>query len=150
MSPVITEPSICIPRTINNVKWFDVKATIEKLLGQGSVERIDIVRRKDDDSPMCRIFIHMRYWNVHDPKIKAWRDKLLEPDGEVRVVYNHPWFWKCKASRIDKPEKKRIAAAPYIMANDVTKTTTNTLEEHIERSKLTPRNSDVETQASSD
>ena len=31
MSDPITEPSICIPRTLNNV-WRDVKETFEKIL----------------------------------------------------------------------------------------------------------------------
>tara|TARA_Y100000591_G_C21299101_1_gene435505 strand:+ start:262 stop:495 length:234 start_codon:yes stop_codon:yes gene_type:complete len=56
----------------------------------------------------------MRYWNVDDPKIKEWRDKLQEPNGELRVVYDHPWFWKCKASNVAKPEKKRASTEPYI------------------------------------
>ena len=138
MTTVITEPSICIPRTLNNVKWYEVKATFEKLLGQGSVERVDIVRRKDDDSPMCRIFIHMRYWKVDNPEIKAWRDKLLEPDGEIRVVYNHPWFWKCKASRVEKPDKNRQAVMPYVMAGDQdAKPSAATFGDHIPNRTLT-------------
>lgn len=114
MTDIITEPSICIPRTLNNVSWRDVKETFEKILGKGTVERVDIVTRRDEDSPFCRIFVHMRYWPVKDQQIAAWRNTLIN-GGEMKVVYNHPWFWKCVASRIPKPEKKNISAQPYIM-----------------------------------
>ena len=114
MSDPITEPSICIPRTLNNVSWRDVKETFEKILGKGTVERVDIVTRRDEDSPFCRIFVHMRYWPVNEPQIAAWRNTLMN-GGEMKVVYNHPWFWKCVASRLPKPEKKNVSAQPYIM-----------------------------------
>jgi hypothetical protein len=76
---VITEPSICIPRTLNNVSWRDVPMT--------------------------------------DPKVAAVRETLIS-GGEIKVVYNHPWFWKCCASRVAKPEKKkRVSSDPYIMTD---------------------------------
>ena len=111
---VITEPSICIPRTLNNVSWRDVKDTMEAVLGKGTVDRVDIVRSKHDEQ-FCRIFIHMRYWPTTDPKVVAVRETLIN-GGEIKVVYNHPWFWKCSASRVAKPEKKkRVSSEPYIM-----------------------------------
>ena len=114
MTSLITEPSICIPRTLNNVGWRDVKEVFEKVLGKGTVERIDVVTRRDDDSPFCRIFEHMRYWAVNVPEVAAFRNALLA--GETRkVVYNHPWFWKCAASRTAKPVKSRVSVEPYIM-----------------------------------
>ena len=114
MTSLITEPSICIPRTLNNVGWRDVKEVFEKILGKGTIERVDIVTRRDDDSPFCRIFVHMRYWAVNVPEVAAFRNALQA--GETRkVVYNHPWFWKCAASRTPKPVKTRVSAEPYIM-----------------------------------
>lgn len=116
MTSLITEPSICIPRTLNNVGWREVKEVFEKILGKGTVERIDIVTRRDDDSPFCRMFVHMRYWAVGVPAVAAFRDALLAGDTK-KVVYNHPWFWKCAASRTAKPIKSRVSAEPYIMAD---------------------------------
>jgi len=114
MTSLITEPSICIPRTLNNVNWRDVKGVFEAILGKGTVERVDIVTRRDDDSPFCRIFVHMRYWAVNVPEVAAFRNALQA--GETRkVVYNHPWFWKCAASRTAKPATSRVSAQPYIM-----------------------------------
>jgi hypothetical protein len=112
---VITEPSICIPRTLNNVSWRDVKDTMEAILGKGTVDRVDIVRSKHDEQ-FCRIFVHMRYWPMTDPKVAAVRETLVS-GGEIKVVYNHPWFWKCCASRVPKPEKKRVSSDPYIMTD---------------------------------
>ena len=117
---VITEPSICIPRTLNNVSWRDVKDTFETLFGKGTVERVDIVRRRDDDSPFCRIFVHMRYWAQDNEQVMAWRKQLME-GNELKVVYKHPWYWKCVASRLAKPEKKKVSADPYIMTDESSK-----------------------------
>jgi hypothetical protein len=114
MTSLITEPSICIPRTLNNVGWREVKEVFEKIFGKGTVERVDIVTRRDDDSPFCRIFVHMRYWAVNVPEVAAFRNALLASETR-KVVYNHPWFWKCAASRTPKPVKQRVSAEPYIM-----------------------------------
>ncbi len=114
MSTLITEPSICIPRTLNNVGWRDIKEVFEKILGKGTVERVDVVTRRDDDTPFCRIFVHMRYWDTKVEEVAAFRNALVS--GETRkVVYNHPWFWKCVASRTPKPIKSRVSPEPYIM-----------------------------------
>ena len=110
----ITEPSICIPRTLNQFSWRDVKETFEKVFGKGTVERVDIVTRRDEDPQFCRIFVHMRYWPVTDEQVAAFRNTLMN-GGEMKVVYSRPWFWKCVASRIPKPEKKNVSAQPYIM-----------------------------------
>lgn len=117
---VITEPSICIPRTLNNVSWRDIKDTFETLFGKGTVERVDLVRRRDDDSPFCRIFVHMRYWPQDNEQVMDWRKQLME-GNELKVVYKHPWFWKCVASRLAKPEKKKVSADPYIMTDEASK-----------------------------
>lgn len=119
-----TYPSICIPRAINNVKWYEVKTVFEQLFGPGTIERVDIVHKKEDGGKMCRIFVHMIKWNLDDPQINLWRNKLLEPDGEIKLVYNAPWFWKCRASRLDKPIRT-ISATPYI--DDDTSSNTNTV-----------------------
>ena len=113
MAKLVTEPSICIPRTLANVTWFQVKDTFEQLMGRGTVERVDIVAQNGDDKqPFCRIFVHFRYW-PNTPEISAIRERLI--GGEVlKVVYDTPWFWKCSASRIPKPVKTPSNATPYM------------------------------------
>ena len=112
---VLTEPSICIPRTLANVTWRDVKTTFEQLLGPGTVERVDVVTKNassGDHQPFCRIFVHFRYW-PNTPDIMAIRDRLLRGE-QIKIVYDNPWFWKCSASRIPKPEKNHAKTAPFI------------------------------------
>ena len=128
---IITEPSICIPRTLNNVSWRDVKETFEKLLGKGTVERVDVVTRRDEESPFCRIFVHMRYWDMTNESVAGWRQTLVD-GGEIKVVHNHPWFWKCVASRVAKPVKTNVSSAPYIMKDDATtKPSNHTVADHL-------------------
>jgi len=119
MSGIITEPSICIPRTLANVTWKDVKDVFEKLIGPGTVERVDLVKGREQHgqaSQFCRIFVHFRTWPVHRPEIANVRERLL--NGEMlKIVYDNPWFWKCVKSNVDKPERNRERAEPFIMDN---------------------------------
>jgi hypothetical protein len=111
-----TEPSICIPRTLNNVGWRDVKETFELLFGKGTIERVDIVSKRNSDDPFCKIFVHFRYW-PDDTDTQAIRKRLLDGDT-IKVVYDAPWFWKCSASRTPKPERNTPRAAPYIEVDE--------------------------------
>ena len=113
MSQIITEPSICIPRTLNNSTWRQVKDVFELLFGRGTVERVDIVVRRNEDTPFCRIFVHMRYWPMNVLQAAQFRDQLMAGE-QVKVVYDNPWFWKCSASRTAKPERNLPKAAPYV------------------------------------
>lgn len=110
--PVITEPSICIPRTLNNVGWRDVKACFEDLVGRGTVERVDIVVPRDGDRSFCKIFVHFRYWPDTEQS-KDVRTRLLGGE-ELKVWYDFPRFWKCSTSRTVKPERNGSKVAPYI------------------------------------
>ena len=110
----ITEPSICIPRTLNKLTWFEVKVVFEGLFGRGTIERVDIVRdRRDEDSPFCKIFVHLRYWPLNNPEVADIRNKLIAGE-QIKVVYDQPWFWKCSASRTPKPERNQPKTAPYV------------------------------------
>jgi hypothetical protein len=115
---VITEPSICIPRTLNNVTWYEVKDIMEELFGKGTIERVDMVQDKRD-TQFCRIFIHLRHWPMSDPRIVAMRENLLA-GREVKVVHNQPWFWKCVASNSPRPENKRTT--PYLVMEEPSST----------------------------
>ena len=110
----ITEPSICIPRTLNKLTWFEVKVVFEGLFGRGTIERVDIVRdRRDEDSPFCKIFVHLRYWPVNNPEVAEIRNKLIAGE-QLKVVYDQPWFWKCSASRTPKPDRNLPKTVPYV------------------------------------
>lgn len=111
---LINEPSICIPRTLANVTWFQVKETFEQIMGKGTVERVDIVSKNiGDNQPFCRIFVHFRYW-PNTPDMISLRERLIAGET-IKIVYDNPWFWKCAASRIPKPERSTPRSAPYIL-----------------------------------
>ena len=114
-----TEPSICIPRTLHdaNTDWRNVKDVFESILGKGTVDRVDVVKRRDDDTPFCRMFIHLRYWPTDKPEVVAWRKRLMDGDS-IKVVHSNPWFWKCVASRLPRPESRNIPSKPYVMDDD--------------------------------
>jgi hypothetical protein len=96
---VITEPSICIPRTFNNMTRNQVKDIFEILLGRNSVDRVDIVINHQNPSPFCRIFVHLRYWSIEKDQIGNIRDRLIDGDT-IKLVYDNPWYWKCVASKL--------------------------------------------------
>ena len=119
MSKLITEPSICIPRTLHNVAWREVKDTFEGLFGKGTIDRVDIVPVRNLDKPMCKIFVHFRYWPTNDEAM-AYRQSLLDGDT-LKVWHDFPHFWKCSASRASKPERNMPKQAPYIEVEKVEK-----------------------------
>tara|TARA_Y100000389_G_C17428726_1_gene501191 strand:- start:679 stop:1089 length:411 start_codon:yes stop_codon:yes gene_type:complete len=116
MQKVITEPSICIPRTLNNVTRQEVKNVFEQLIGAGSIDRVDIVKNREQESQFCRIFIHFRYW-PNSETATSIRNRLNE-DEELKIVYNEPWFWKCVKSRVAKPDRNDRPHAPYVMSSN--------------------------------
>lgn len=115
---IVTEPSICIPRTLydQNTHWRNVKDVFESILGKGTVDRVDVVKRHDDDTPFCRVFVHLRYWPMDKPEVVAWRQRLVDGDS-IKVVHSNPWFWKCVASRLPRPEN-RTQSKPFVMAEE--------------------------------
>lgn len=93
----MSQPSICIPRVFNYITKTDIINIFENLLGKSCIERVDIV----SCSQFNKVFVHLNYWpdTVKSQKI---REQLLN-NKTIKLVYNEPWFWKCSASRLDKP-----------------------------------------------
>ncbi len=109
----ITQPSICIPRTFPTIRGEQTKRAVFntfKDLRIGHIDRIDTVHKTDKNGErFCTVYVHLK-WNVDNQLARDTRQKLL--DGQdVKVVYDEPWFWKCTASTIDKPEN-RYSEAP--------------------------------------
>ena len=104
----ITHPSICIPRTFPTIRGEQTKRAVFntfKDLRIGHIDRIDTVHKTDKNGErFCTVYIHLK-WNVNNQLARDTRQKLL--DGQdVKVVYDEPWFWKCTASTIEKPENR--------------------------------------------
>lgn len=105
-----SEPSICIPRVFKNTTRKDLFVVLEKL-DIGIVDRIDMVSKTNDrGESYYKVFIHFKQWHKN-PMAQATRDKLLQGE-EIKIVYNAPWFWKCTASRVEKPEFRDYTAPP--------------------------------------
>ena len=106
-------PSICIPRTFSNITAQHVKNTFEQIIGNGTVERVDMVQRRGaDGDSFQRVFVHFKHWPDH-PEVTRIREKLLRGD-EIKLVYNEPWFWKCRKSTASKPRVRKPRPVPYI------------------------------------
>ena len=106
-----SEPSICIPRVFSNIDKTLVKSVFEQLFGPGCIERIDMIQKTTGRSEKFqRVFVHFKYWPV-TRRNQSVRQRLI--DGhQLKIVYDDPWFWKCSASRIPKPQGK--VTTPYI------------------------------------
>ena len=105
-----SEPSICIPRVFRNTTRKDLFTVLEKL-NIGAVDRIDMVPKTNErGESYYKVFIHFKQWHKN-PMAQATRDKLLAGE-EIKIVYNAPWFWKCTASRVEKPIFRDYTAPP--------------------------------------
>jgi hypothetical protein len=108
--PNPSEPSICIPRVFKSVPRDTIAGVFEKL-NLGAVDRIDMVPKVNARGESYnKVFIHFKKWN-QTPLAQAARAKLLQGE-EIKVVYSEPWFWKCSASRVDKPTFRDYSAPP--------------------------------------
>lgn len=117
MSTDHTTPSICIPRVFANITKRDIREVFEQVLGrEGSspcIERIDLLSRTDQNgTPFGRVFIHLRFWPKTE-EAQSIRNRLIAGE-QIKIVYDNPWYWKCGASRVPKPEFTKERAAPFV------------------------------------
>ena len=113
-----SEPSICIPRVFENIEKKVIWGVFTNLFGSEAIDRIDIVYKDDSrGEKFKRVFVHFKAWpNTYESQLV--RRKLVE-GKEVKIVYDEPWYWKCTASRIEKPAtRERIVREPYVDLSD--------------------------------
>jgi hypothetical protein len=95
--------SICIPRVFANIRWKRVKGVFEQL-GLGDIDRVDLVSRTNENGDnFQRCFIHFKSWADTD-NARAVQDEL-DKGGNIKVIYDDPWFWKCFKSRVARPDQ---------------------------------------------
>ena len=119
----LTTPSICIPRTFPTIRGEQTKRAVFRTFKElriGLIDRIDTVHKTDRNGERyCTVYIHLKHWNMQSQLARDTRQKLLDGE-EIKVVYDEPWFWKCVASTIEKPENRypegaaRTTARPRI------------------------------------
>ena len=123
----ITHPSMCIPRTFPTIRGEQTKRAVFRTFKElriGIIDRIDTVHKIDKNGEkFCTVYIHMKSWNATSQLALETRKKLLGGQ-EIKVVYDEPWFWKCTASNMEKPENRypegasRNTARPRIDLGD--------------------------------
>ena len=156
-TPVVykqNEPSICIPRTFDNITWQQVKEIFEQLFGGGCVDRVDVVKKEHDNGDKFnRIFVHFKRWDEAHSTI---RNRLLAGE-EIKIVYDEPWFWKCSMSRVEKPTGRRRGPGerrgPYIASFESAPSTqrdANVQARHRVRTQLAPTPSEAHNEAHSE
>ncbi len=119
----LTTPSICIPRTFPTIRGEQTKRAVFRTFRElriGFIDRIDTVHKTDKNGErFCTVYVHLKNWNMQSQLARDTRQKLLDGE-EIKVVYDEPWFWKCTASTIEKPENRysdgaaRTTARPRI------------------------------------
>ncbi len=85
-----TNPSICIPRIESDINRQNINNIFKNF---GTVERIDIV----NSGRARKAFIHFKRWKHTDLLSR------LENGDTVNLIYNFPWYWKCRKSNLPKP-----------------------------------------------
>ena len=76
-------PSICIPKIDKRITKYNIKKIFEKVQF-GNISKIEINKNI--------VFIYFSKWNNIEIK-----NKLIDGE-EIRIVYNFPFFWKCRAN----------------------------------------------------
>jgi hypothetical protein len=71
-------PSICIPHL------------------RESRDKVENVLNKLKKGKYNCGFIYL-IWDITNPKIKKMQESLIKGE-EINLVYNFPWFWKCRAN----------------------------------------------------
>lgn len=94
-----THPSIFISHVFPN-KVDMVYETFSELFGSDSIDDVDVVTHEYNGQDICRVYVHFKAW-PDAPKFQSLRTRLL--NGEtIKIVYDHPWYWKCVASKIPR------------------------------------------------
>jgi hypothetical protein len=88
----INNISLFVPHVYSN---FTSAMVMEVFNGLhiGEVKSVDLVSKMGSDSKHYNaVYIHFTYW--YDTKIaRDFQKRLLDHKEEVRVMYDHPWYW---------------------------------------------------------
>ena len=84
--------SICIPSIERNTSSFNIKTAFQKL-NIGKIDRIIIKKKNKYNSA----FIYFQKWNIKNEKATQFYQKIIDGE-EVNLIYEFPWFWKCRAN----------------------------------------------------
>lgn len=102
------EPSICIPRVDFSTTQKQVSDIFERVFGDGSnniVQGVDMVTRQNENGDSYkRVFVHFADWTSM-PKANALIARQALLDGrQIKIMYEPCNYWKCSASRLQRPD----------------------------------------------
>ena len=93
--------SICIPRLSASVSTSYIIDRFERITGIGSIDRIDRIYKHCHED-YHKVFVHFTESCLqNETTIKLMH--MLINDETIYIVYSEPWFWKCYASKFNKP-----------------------------------------------
>ena len=84
--------SICIPHVEKRTTRRQIFQTFNKIKW-GEINTITMKTKKENTS----VFIYFKKWNIDLPNVKQIYEKILKGE-EINLVYDFPWFWKCRAN----------------------------------------------------
>ena len=85
-------PSICIPSIGTRITKDKIRRVFQNM-NIGELEKIAIKH----NGKFCSAFIYIKNWNLKSKKAIEFHKKLVEGE-EINLIYNFPWFWKCRAN----------------------------------------------------
>ncbi len=84
--------SICIPHVEKRTTRRQIFQTFTKIKW-GEINTITMKTKKENTS----VFIYFKKWNIDSPNVKQIHEKIVKGE-EINLVYDFPWFWKCRAN----------------------------------------------------
>lgn len=91
-----------------------MQTTFETILGEGCIERIDMILKRDGMQQYQCVFIHFRQNYKHTTEQSARITERLYKGLNVKIVYNDPWFWKCSLMFQGNPRKLSLHHQKYM------------------------------------
>lgn len=84
--------SLFVPHVYSNFTSAKVMEVFNGLQ-IGEVKSVDLVSKMGSDSKHYNaVYVHFKTW--YDTKVaRDFQERLLDPTKEVKVMYDHPWYW---------------------------------------------------------
>ena len=129
MSSSIANISLYIPHVFANISKKMVADTFENLR-IGNVKRVDFVHKKSSNGDFNAAYIHFNYW-CDNVAACNFKDRVLNPNTEARIVYDEPWYWivlenkRAKVKSSDRKQRINLEALSKPQVEDEIKMMTN-------------------------
>ena len=91
MASSIKNISVYIPHVFANIIKQQIEEVFENLK-IGKVKNIDLISKKGKTELYNSAYIHFEYW-YDNTAAHNFRERVLNPNKEARIVYDDPWYW---------------------------------------------------------